>query len=201
MSQAEEFFEQIKLFLPKYLTPGQTRELFSELSRFPENVGFYLSSSQYRDELMQGDGWRGLVLIDFFSKEERSVAGVVLSNSCDISVENVRTLPTSVLFSPLISLPRYIQRLHEAGLRQEQIDGTLAAIRRQHITNVFYLPPGSGGREEGLILLDNIHAHPLPDFIARDCTKLFTLNQYAFYIFLIKLSIHFSRFQEGVARF
>jgi hypothetical protein len=31
--------------------------------------------------------------------------------------------------------------------------------------------------------------------------KIFALTQSAFYLFLIKLSIHFTRFQEGVHRF
>ena len=39
-----DFFEQIKLFLPKYLTPEKTVELFTELSKFPDNMSFYLGN-------------------------------------------------------------------------------------------------------------------------------------------------------------
>ena len=37
MTNDREIFEQIKLFLPKYLTPEQTEELYSELKQFPND--------------------------------------------------------------------------------------------------------------------------------------------------------------------
>jgi hypothetical protein len=153
---ADDIFEQIKLFLPKYLTPDEQHILFS---------------------------------------------GVILSNSCDIDQNNPRALPTSVLFAPLISLDRYCKRLLAAGKTDAQVQTTLASIRAQRVTSVFFLPHAPYGPPEGIILLDDIHAHPLKDFLVCDRSQLFRLNQYGFYIFLIKLSIHFSRFQqEGVKR-
>ena len=76
----------------------------------------------------------------------------------------------------------------------------LTAIRDQRVTSIFHLPEGAWG-PEGIVLLGTIHAHPLDDFLAKDRTRLFTLSQYAFYIFLVKLSIHFTRMQENVRRF
>jgi hypothetical protein len=194
-----DIFEEIQVYLPKYLTPTQKRELFSELERFPTNTNFYLSVDPA--EHLQGDGWRGLVVINFETLEKKAISGVILSNSCDIDPTNPRALDVSVLFSPLIRLSAYAKRLKDAEKTDEQIENILRDIRRQTLTYAFYLPPKFGIIEESLILLDNIHSHPLRDFTSRaDRTKLFTLSQYAFYILLIKLSIHFSRFQEGVAR-
>lgn len=197
----EELFEQIKLFLPKYLTPEQTRELFSELESFPNNHNFYLQNSDLKDQLLQGDGWHGFIAINFQTLERKEVSGIILSNSCDVDPDNERNLPVSVLFSPLIKLSRYEDMLSRAGQSDQQIDSVLTSIRAQKVTSVFYLPSAQFGPEEGIILLDDIHSHPLQDFISKEPSCLFTLSQYAFYIFLIKLSIHFSRFQEDVARF
>jgi hypothetical protein len=196
-----DFFEQIKLSLPKYLTPKQKEDLFSELSKFPENYAFYLSNAAWAEQLLQGDGWRGFVAINFTTGEQKTVSGVIVSNSCDIAPDNVRDLPANVLFSPLIELSRYADQLRAVGKSAEQIASLLEAIRKQRVTSMFYLPEHPGICRESIILLHDIHAHPLPNFLGTERTCLFTLNQFAFYLFLIKLSIHFARFQEGVQRF
>jgi hypothetical protein len=38
----DEIFEQVSLFLPKYLTPSQKQELYSEMQKFPGATQFYL---------------------------------------------------------------------------------------------------------------------------------------------------------------
>jgi len=195
----DDLFEQVKLFLPKYLTPAESRELFEDLKRFPQNKNFYLMGDS-PEELLQGDGWKGFVAIDFHQLEKRTVSGVILSNSCDIDVRNARTREMKVLFAPLIRLSKYEQLLTESGKARYQVDSILSSIRQQTVTYIFYFPSISGVMDEGIIVLDDIHAHPLGDFLGCSRTRLFTLNQYAFYIFLIKLSIHFSRFQENISR-
>lgn len=201
MSPDNDIFDQIRLFLPKYLTEQQSRTLFSELGRFPSNYQFYTFRSDLQNELLQGDGWRGFVAIDFYSGAKKEVSGVVLSNSCDVSSENERTLPVNILFAPLIELQKYEASLLASGKSESQVSQTLSTIRKQYVSSIFYLPTCSNLIQESIIVLDDIHAHPLQDFFARDRASLFTLNQYAFYVFLIKLSIHFSRFGEGVQRF
>lgn len=196
-----DVFEQIKLFLPKYLTPAQAKELYTELAAFPEFKQFYLCGSALADELLQGDGWAGLVAINFYSREEKIVNGLVLSNSCDVSLENPRKTPVNLLFAPIISLSRFVERLQSAGQSLMQIENQLTAIRSQRTTSVFFLPKAEGVIEESVVLLDNIHAEPLDYFQNNYKRPLFTLSQHAFYIFIIKLSIHFCRFQEGVQRF
>lgn len=201
MSSESDVFDQIRLFLPKYLTPQQTRDLYSELSKFPENKSFYLYNADLQKQMLQGDGWRGFIVIDFATGARKSVSSVILSNSCDISLDNPTDLPVNVLFAPLIDLQKYIIRLRNIGKTDLQIESIIRDIRKQRVTSFFYLPECQGVIQESIIALDDIHAHPLQDFLSREPTPLFTLNQYAFYVFLIKLSIHFSRFQEGISRF
>jgi hypothetical protein len=197
---AEELFEQIRLYLPKYLTPEENKELFSELKKFPESKNFYMLSTPPAD-LLQGDGWTGCVVVNFDSLEKRPVSGMLLSNSCDVDIRNPRVHNSKVLFAPLIRLSGFQQLLFQAGKNEEQINSTMESIRRQTTTYIFYLPSIPGTMDESIILLDDIHNQPLQDFLKTKENRLFTLNPYAFYIFLIKLSIHFCRFQEGVSRF
>lgn len=201
MTEPADIFEQAKPFLPKYLTPEQTKDLYSELSRFPAVKGFYLSGTTSDAQLLQGDGWRGFVAINFHTGDRKTISGVILSNSCDISAENERYHPVHVLFAPLIDLQRFAARLSSTGKTPEQVETILTSIRQQRVTSMFYLPSGPEPLEESIILLDDIHAHPLEHFMTQERQSLFTLSQHAFYIFLIKLSIHFCRFNEKVQRF
>ena len=162
---------------------------------------FYLQEEDLREKILQGDGWRGFVAINFHTGERKTVSGVILSNSCDIASENVRDLPVNVLFSPLIEVQRYKDLLRAVGKTDAKIQDTVINIQKQLVTNIFYLPECPGFIPASLILLDDIHAHPLQDFLAQTRQSLFTLNQPAFYLFVIKLSIHLTRFQEGIKRF
>ena len=201
MSPESDIFEQIKLYLPKYLTTDQREELYEDLKKFPDIPSYYLNNEELGQKLLQGDGWQGFIVIEFATGDRKTVSGVILSNSCDISPENVRALPVNVLFAPLIELQKYIDLLRASGKDHAQIGNIVDSVRKQRTNSIFYLPECPSSIRESLILLDDIHAHPLQDFLNRQPSSLFTLSQCFFYIFLIKLSIHFARFQEGVQRF
>lgn len=196
-----DILAQASLYLPKYLTPAQKEELFSELESFPSITSFYLAPGTIEEDLLQGDGWRGFLLISFETLERRVVSGLLLSNSCDIDARNERVTARNLLFSPLIPLTKYEASLRAAGVTDESIGDILDSIKKQLISNIFYLPDAPYGPGESIVMLDNIHSHPLDVFLRADRSLIFRLNQTGFYILLIKISIHFSRFQEGVQRF
>jgi hypothetical protein len=198
-SDDPELFQQIRLLLPKYLTPTESQDLFEELRKFPDKASFYFEREDLRDELLQGDGCRGFVAIDFLTGSRKTVSGVILSNSCDIDSKNATAFPVKILFAPIISLGRYVERLRAEGKKDEQIQGLLATIRKQRITNIFYLPACPGVTEESFILLDDIHAHPLSDFRVRDRLVLFRLrlNQFYFYFFLLSFQSTSAGLRKG----
>ncbi len=68
------------------------------------------------------------------------------------------------------------------------------------MSDIFFLPAGTAMDDDHLVLLDDIHTTPLNQFSRQKQKRLFCLGQTAFYIFLIKLSIHFTRLREGVRR-
>ena len=66
---------------------------------------------------------------------------------------------------------------------------------------MFYLPKGGALEDEYVALLDDLHSIPAHAFErVAEKKKLFTLSMVGFYLFLLKLSVHFCRFHENVAR-
>jgi hypothetical protein len=86
--------------------------------------------------------------------------------------------------------------------REIAADRHISDIRQQRIASMFYLPRIDALGEESVALLDRINncdlqALNLGELVA---TRLFTLSDYGFYLFLFKLSIHLTRIRENVAR-
>ena len=196
------FFEEARRFLPKYLNPDQTKDLYEGLKSFPEGFEYYLPSGSFAENFLQGDGWRGFTALNFETLEKKHpVSGLIISNSCDIDPANRRDHPPNVLFAPLIRLSKYEELLAHGGQTPEQIASKVADIKRQHVTSIFFFPGIEGAINDSLILLDDIHRQPLKSFQTAEKSKLFTLSQQGFYLFLMKISIHFCRFNEGIPRF
>jgi len=193
--------QSIEAQIPYYLTEPQKVGFRKALKDFQEarNVDYFIN--QHADVALQGDGWPGLSLINFITGDKQPVKGIILSNSCDISVENRRDVPSMVVFAPLIRLSRFKQKLEQSGLSEERITEKLNSIRKQQVSSIFYLPPGGNLEFEYFAPLDDLHSMPLQVFIdTPDKQKLFTLSMFGFWFFLFKLSIHFCRFQEELAR-
>ena len=83
-----------------------------------------------------------------------------------------------------------------------QITDHINAIKKQEITQIFYLPKFDGKLEESIVFLDRVNNMP-NTLIERDkisSNRIFTLSDYGAYLFLLKLSIHFTRVQDKVER-
>lgn len=191
--------ESIKEQIPYYLTEDKKTALVKALADFPDRFDYYIS--RYKDEVLQGDGWSGLELVNFESGQRRAVKGIVLSNSCDVDPENRRDLPVNLTFAPIIKLSNYAALLGHYKVDPEKIRSKLEAIRLQKVTSCFYLPKGGELEDEYVALLDEVHSLPSSSFFGYEPRgKLFTLSQAGFYMFLVKLSLHFCRFHEEVER-
>ncbi|WP_322880305.1 hypothetical protein [Pandoraea sputorum] len=193
--------EGIERQFPAYLTDDQKALLSEELKAF-RSPKFPYFTSMYPGDLLQGDGWSGFSVFDMRLSEVKRTRGIVLSNSCDISLENKRDFPPRVAFAPLIPLSAYENALANSGIRAEAVEAKLQAIRDQDVTSIFYLRKGGELEGDHIALFDAVSNVPLDLLSATERRrKLFTLSQGASYLFTLKLSVHFCRFHDKVVRY
>ena len=197
--------ESLQQQIPYYLTSKDRQVLVDELGTISRGGTADYFLSQYRDafksDMLQGDGWRGFQLFMFDTGDRRSVRGLVISNSCDVDLNNRRDFSARVIFAPLVKLAAYEAALQQSGVKQRQIDEKLAAIRAQKTSSIFFLPSGGPLADDHVVRLDDAHSMPVAAHsAAKDRTKLFTLSNTGFYMLVLKLSIHFCRLHEKVNR-
>lgn len=195
--------ENIHLFLPAYLTDTTQRGLIDSLRQFPNNIDqrLYLSYRSDTERILQGDGIAELTVCHLGSRRFYEAPCIVLSNSCDIDPANRRHTPVNVCYAPILRLSKYNERLAQK-YGADKAGSVLESIRKQHVTPYFYLPSCGGLGYEGIVSLDQVTNAPnSPEFYETlRQRRLFTLSQYGFYLFLFKLSIHFTRMGEGLDR-
>lgn len=61
-----------------------------------------------------------------------------------------------------LALSAYQELLASVRVSQQSIGDKLEAIRKQHVTNLFYVPAGSGLEADHIVLLDDVHTMPAP---------------------------------------
>lgn len=206
--------EQWNILLPSYLTSENKGRLQDALKQFhKENSNEISYENFYKDYgyeyFMQGD-----ILIEirsaFWNREnaryEKSYSdALILTNTCDISFENNRTLnPKQCLFAPLLNLEDYLQELRGGGFSQQKIDNFVKNLKAQVYSNIFYLPQSGDDSPERIALLDRIFWYPVEELQALLPTineeRIRSLNHFGFYLLVIKLSYHFSRLPEQCDR-
>ena len=200
---------EIEKYLPQYLSKEASEHLFAELENFPENIDDriytnYLSDNQV---IYQGDGIRGLLSVNFPDTNVGEVPAMVLSNTCDTDVENERLVESRLVYATIFQLEKYqkllLKKYVETGSKtEESITSHIDRIRKQYISHIFYLPAGENLEHDSIVLFDRV-SNVQNTFIDRKTLpekRLFTLSDYGFYLFLYKLSIHFTRVRENVSR-
>jgi len=195
----------IQKYLPKYLSAESQKELFDDVKKFVDDDDTYKVYTTLLDgksTIYQGDGLAGFKFYYFEKGEVKTSPGLVLSNTCDISLENDRYLPTQILYSPIVSLSKYIDLLQKNGMFEDRINSHIDSVRRQEITSIFYIPEFQGRIEESVVFLDRIsnmrNSAEVTSELLKD--RIFTLSNFGFYLLLLKISIHFTRIREGVDR-
>jgi len=75
-------------------------------------------------------------------------------------------------------------------------------MRKQLISSLSYLPKGSKLPDECVALLDHVNSCDVSVLTQENVVekRLFSLSNYGFYLFLYKLSIHFTRVREAIDR-
>lgn len=197
-----DLLEEIKIYLPKYLSDEQQVKLFDELTSFPENIDSRFYTTFLKDELVlfQGDGFNETQYPDFQSKSFKTIKGFILSNTCDSHLGNTRMFSPFITLAPIFSLKKWEQKLLEK-FTSEQVKSHIEAIKNQRISQFFFLPE-NGQQEEMFVRFDCAFSIPTSEDTEKKLLqgRFFTLSNYGFYLLLVKLGIHLSRVQEKVDR-
>ncbi|WP_298704682.1 hypothetical protein [uncultured Campylobacter sp.] len=184
---------EIQKYLPQYLSNGAKEALKNSLDDFPNNLEKMIMPenifNEYKSKLLQSD------IIECKNIYDGHNAKVmIISNSCDNSSENERNFPICVSFVAILSLEKMKNVFEKYGIDKQAIDNKIDAIKKQQVTNMFYLP------NDMVALLDRTMHLDYNKFSKAMINKIASLSDYGFYVFLFKLSYHFTRLREGVQR-
>jgi hypothetical protein len=200
--------------LPSYLRGNAREDLISALDQFKPQGRKDISYDRFFKDFghpyfMQGD----LVLdirTSHWIPETREYSrvytnAIILSNSCDLFVENKRQVNSKqCLFAPLVKLSSYMEELSAAGYSPEQLEEFKRNLKSQLLSNIFYIPELGGKIDEQIALLDHVFWYPIDELkalvesIGED--RITSLNQFGYYLFVLKLSYHFCRLPEQCDR-
>jgi len=200
-------WEEMKTYLPSYLSPADQKQLFDQLSTFESKSSEYYTSMdlEISSGIKQGDAIPGISYVTLPITQPKKTNVIVFSNTCDIAVENKRYYPTKVMYAPIIKLSLFRAKVLEKSFPDDsaRVESILETIRMQRKTDIFYLPPPPGKDDEYIVFLDSVCSSTMGAFYEeadQSEEKEFTFSQLGHYLFLLKLSIHFSRFGEGACR-
>lgn len=133
------------------------------------------------------------------------IKAMMISNSCQASLDNIRHYPPYITFAPIFSLSKWEALLLKNSNGHEDSQAIAAhidSIKAQRIASFFYIPFLGALGDECFVRFDCAFSIPLDQqFIeALLAQRLSTLNQTAIFLLILKLSIHFSRLQEKEMR-
>ena len=92
--------DELKKYLPKYLSEENYKTLLAELKSFPYNIdGRMYTSMLDKNVIFQGDGLKKMPIIDLVNIERgvKNVSCLILSNTCDMDLSNSRMFPASII--------------------------------------------------------------------------------------------------------
>lgn len=192
--------EDLEIYLPKYLSDEKQRELYSDLKDFPNNINKIFGSKYLATEdLLQSDIVENIPYFNLPSTESKLTKVIIISNSCDIDPQNKRDLPPKVSYAPLISLSKFINLLKSKKIDETRIEKIVNSIKKQEKTNIFFVPQSTNLNEDYIVFFENMLSIDR-DYFFENHKKNATFSNYGFYMFLLKLSLHFTRIQEKVDR-
>ena len=197
--------EDIKRYLPQYLSDTDLGQLKEELAKFTEygtKDAIYTIALNGANYFLQGDGISKMPYLNFPNTDVHPIDAMLLSNTCDMSTENKRLNDCRIMYAPIIRYDKYVAMLEKSSIPASRLVNHLTDIKAQKVSQILYLPKGGKMDYEGIVFFDRAISLPLKEeFVNSKCKdKLFTLSNFGLYLFLLKLSIHFTRIQERINR-
>jgi hypothetical protein len=206
-------FTMIEHLFPDYLTATEKGRLLQALEQFKDAYTkgkwngknyshFYTSSAD--NYFLQGDLIREIRYPDWNREgnvfERTYTDALILSNTCDLDLNNVRKEHKQVVLAPIIEMDQYMEEITD----EQELERMKKSVKSQTISNILYLPPNLVGGKDYICHLDKAFWFPteelnsyLPE-IAQN--RIASLDYFGYYLFLVKLSYHFCRLPEEKQR-
>jgi hypothetical protein len=206
-------FTMIEHLFPDYLTATEKGRLLQALEQFKDahtkgkwngkNYShFYTSSAD--NYFLQGDLIREIRYPDWNREgkvfERTYTDALILSNTCDLDLNNARKEHKQVVLAPIIEMDQYMEEITD----EQELERMKKSVKSQTISNILYLPPNLLGGKDYICHLDKAFWFPteelnsyLPE-IAQN--RIASLDYFGYYLFLVKLSYHFCRLPEEKQR-
>ena len=110
--------DDLRVYLPKYLSAENYDHLISQLRDFPANIDKRMFTIGLEPNIIyQGDALNDMPVVNI----ENLDLGVklrpcmIVSNTCDMDLNNTRLYPTTMLYTPIVQLNNYIKVLLQYG--------------------------------------------------------------------------------------
>jgi hypothetical protein len=207
-------FGMIEHLFPEYLTKTEKGRLLQALEQFKdEKATSKWSTKTYSNfyapanypYFLQGDLVREIRYPNWNKAEnifQRTFTdAIIISNTCDLDLSNLRKAHKQVVLAPLLELEEYI---NELAIFDVNIEETLQKIRTQSTSNILYLPPNLSNGKEYICHFDKAFWFPTEELNSYSTdigiTRIASLDYFGYYLFLVKLSYHFCRLPEEKQR-
>ncbi len=126
--------DDIREFLPKYLSSAAEHDLFDCLKDFDSSQKrMYAAVCCEPAELLQGDIVSGLPMVFLPDTTLKDAPALVLSNSCDNASTNERVDEARVTYCPIFKVFALLEAWTVAAGRNK-VDAYLESLRRQRVS-------------------------------------------------------------------
>jgi hypothetical protein len=104
--------------------------MFKDIKDFPNNLNksFY-TSFLTKNTLYQGDCINILLQSEYIEKKISEIPVMIISNSCDNSLENQRHLNLNIIYAPVARISKIIDRLKLKGVEENIIKEVLSGFK------------------------------------------------------------------------
>lgn len=170
--------DEIKKYLPQYLSDAELNHLKDELAKFPTDGTkdtIYTIAFNGADFLLQGDGIGKMPYLNFPNADVHSLNAILLSNTCDMSTENKRMNPCRIMYAPILNFEKYADKLRES-FPEQRVTNHLKDVKAQLISQMLYLPKGGKMDYDGIVFFDRAISLPLTEDIVKTCVVISCLH-------------------------
>lgn len=205
-----EFGHELDKLLPTYLVDDDKGRLKKALEQFRKSGESVIDYSDFfksykHPYFLQSDLVRE-IRMPLWDEESASFSkvytdAIILSNTCDLSAENKHGANAKkCLFAPLLDLTEFLNDLERSAIKKDSLEQLSIAIKKQLVSNLFYLPNGTKENKEYIALLDNVFWFPTEELNSYipgiQETRIGSLSLFGHYLFILKLSYHLCRLPE-----